>query len=94
LRLPFYTRRAYAAVCKCNKLVDCSCQATDSSAELSHEAPDVICKLVCKHLQIVTYEAAWLLLADGGVYICEDTSTSMVRMPGSVTSTATTRSHS
>jgi hypothetical protein len=31
-------------------------------------------------LQIVTYEEAWPLLKDGGVYICEDTSTSMVRV--------------
>ena len=30
-------------------------------------------------MQITTYENAWPLLADGGVYICEDTSTSMVR---------------
>ena len=29
-------------------------------------------------MQITTYENAWPLLADGGVYICEDTSTSMV----------------
>lgn len=34
-----------------------------------------------KHVQINMYEEAWPLLADGGVYICEDTSTSMVRVP-------------
>jgi hypothetical protein len=33
----------------------------------------------CKRVQITTFENAWPLLADGGVYICEDTSTSMVR---------------
>jgi hypothetical protein len=33
----------------------------------------------CKRMQITMYENAWPLLADGGVYICEDTSTSMVR---------------
>lgn len=30
--------------------------------------------------QITTWEEAWPMLKDGGVYICEDTATSMVRI--------------